>query len=479
MDDEYLGWADATEQAYLVRIGEVTPLELVDAAIRRIERFNGTYNAVIHERFDRAREECQASASDGPFRGVPILLKDWGCHSRGDPYAAGTRYLRRAGFRSDHDSIVTAKLRSAGFVILGRTNTPELAMSMTTEPIEFGPSRNPWDLDRSTGGSSGGSAAAVSAGLVPVAHASDGGGSIRIPASWCGLVGLKPTRGRVSHGPDYGSPWAGGLCDHALTRSVRDSARILDVIAGYVPGDPYIAPQPAQSFASMLSGEPPARLRIGVLDHSLYSDAQVDQECVSAVENVGQLLDGLGHRLSNAYPRAYGDTDFPAHFGRIVSAWCAAELQGLSRLTGRNIERGDIEDHTLAVAERGLRLSAPNYISSVIWLEKFQRRMSTWWAEDGYDILVTPVVAAPPPPLGWLSATDVGKNRTARMVQFVRQFNTTGQPAISLPLHWTRDGLPVGVQLVAEYGGEGLLFQLASQLENAQPWSHRRPVLHG
>ena len=235
MVDEDIAWADATQQATLVRTGKVSPLELVDAAIARIERINPAINAVIHERFDRARRECLELDSGAPFCGVPIVLKDWGCRSAGDPYHAGSRFLRRIAWRSAQDSIVTRKLRGAGFIVIGRSNTPEFAMSITTEPLAYGPTRNPWNLEHSAGGSSGGSAAAVASGLVAVAHANDVGGSIRIPASSCGIVGLKPTRGRVDMGPDAGT-WAGALIDHAVSRTVRDTAGVLDVLAIGAPG---------------------------------------------------------------------------------------------------------------------------------------------------------------------------------------------------------------------------------------------------
>lgn len=475
--DDHLTWADATEQAALVARGDVSPLDLVDAAIERIERSHHELNAVIHERFEQARMEARLALEPAPFRGVPLVLKDWGCRSVGDPYHLGSRFLRRIGWRADHDSVLTTKFRAAGFIIVGRTNTPELAMSMTTEPLAYGASHNPWNLDHSTGGSSGGSAAAVAAGLVAVAHANDGGGSIRIPASACGLVGLKPTRGRVSQGPDAGGSWAGALIDHALTRTVRDSAATLDAIAGYVPGDPYTAPKPARPFVAEVGVEP-ARLRVGLLDHAIVGDVELDPECAAAVRATGVLLERLGHRVEDRYPGALRDLDFGVHFGNLVSACCAADLDELSEMTGQSVRQEEVEPHTLAVAARGRALSASGYVSSLAWLQRFERRMSSWWAEDGFDLLVTPVLAGPPPPLGWLTEPGRSGPRTARFVQYVRQYNATGQPAISLPLHWTPDGLPVGVQLIARYGREDVLIRVAAQLERAHPWSHRRPSLY-
>jgi len=475
MDDD-LTWADATEQAALVDRGEVSPLELVESAIERIERVNGTVNAVIHERFEQARAEARLAVKPGPFRGVPLVLKDWGCRSAGDPYHVGSRFLRRIGWRAEHDSVLTTKFRSAGFLIVGRTNTPELAMSMTTEPLAYGPTHNPWNLDNSPGGSSGGSAAAVAAGLVPVAHANDGGGSIRIPASACALVGLKPTRGRVSQGPDAGSSWGGALIDHALTRTVRDSAATLDLIAGYVPGDPYTAPSHALPFAANV-GADPGPLRVGLLDHAIAGDVELHPECATAVRATGLLLERLRHRVEEGSPVALRDPDFGIHFGNMVSACCAADLDELANMTGQVVPDEDVERHTLDVAARGRALPASAYVSSLAWLQRFERRMSSWWAEDGFDLLVTPVLAAPPPALGWLTTPGLSGPRTARLVQFVRQYNATGQPAISLPLHWTPDGLPVGVQLIARYGREDVLIRVAAQLEQAQPWGHRRPPI--
>ena len=465
---------DATDQALLVRTGQVSPLELVDASIDAIERINPAINAVIHERFEQARAEAAGDPPDGPFRGVPIVLKDMGCPSSGDPYHLGSRFLKRLKWRADHDSFLTTKFRAAGFVNVGRTNVPELAMSMTTEPLAYGPTRNPWNLGHSTGGSSGGSAAAVAAGLVAVGHANDGGGSLRIPASECGLVGLKPTRGRVTQGPDLGDSWGGALIDGVLTRSVRDTASVLDCISGYVSGDPYSAPTPARPFADEVNA-PCQPLRVGLLKDGLSGDPTwCDPECRSAVTNTGLLLESLGHVVAEDFPPALSDTGFDVHFGNLVIAACARELNRLSEMTGQPVPPDEVEPATLGYARAGQLLPAADYLKSVEWLQRFQRRVASWW-HDGFDILVSPVIAGPPPPIGWLSDREAGVPRAMRLLQHARQFNATGQPALSLPLHWTPGGLPVGVQIVAAYGREDILIRLASQIEAAAPWADRFP----
>src|SRR5215813_12130640 len=303
MADE-LARLDAMAQAELVRRGEVTPRELVDAAIARVEKLNPTLNAVITPLFDKARAQANSpNLPNGPFRGVPFLLKDLGCHSAGDPYHEGMRFLRQAGWTAENDTYMAAKLRAAGFIFLGKTNTPELGSLPTTEPQAYGPTRNPWDITRSTGGSSGGSAAAVAAGIVPVAHANDGGGSIRIPASECGLVGLKPSRGRVSWGPEYGELWQGLAVEHVVSRSVRDTAALLDVVAGPMPGDPYFAPPPIRPFREEVGAEP-GRLRIGMMSRVSGGRTQVHPDCVAATTEAARLLESLGHHVEESYPQA-------------------------------------------------------------------------------------------------------------------------------------------------------------------------------
>jgi amidase len=463
---------DATELATLVRSGQASPVELVDDAIARVRRLDPTLNAVIHERFDAAREEAAGPLPDGPFRGVPFLVKDLGCEMAGEPHTQGNRALRDAGVRADHDSFLYESIRGAGFVTLGRTNTPELGGTITTEPEAFGPSRNPWNPDHSTGGSSGGSAAAVAAGMVPMAHASDGGGSIRVPASECGLVGLKPSRGRISHGPKIGESWAGATTDGVVSRSVRDTAAMLDVISGRRTGDPYTAAAPTRPFADEV-GVDPGRLRIGLAPS--HRGVQTDRECVAAVEATGALLEELGHDVEIAQPEAFFDDEFSRHFVTVVAVATAVDVVG--EAVGRPITEQDVEASTWLMGEIGRSVSAADYIASLNWVHAWSRRMHAWW--EDHDLLVSPVIAVPPPPIGWLSDPEHGTERLTSILQFTPQFNVSGQPAMSLPMRWSDGGLPIGVQFVGPIDDEALLIRVAAQLESAAPWADRLPPVYG
>jgi amidase len=480
MADE-LASMDATAQADMVRRREASPAELVEAAIGRIERLNPTLNAVITPLFEKARATAASrTLPDGPFRGVPFLLKDLVCHSAGDPYHAGMRVLRDLGWVEAHDTYLAGKFRAAGFIFLGRTNVPELGPLPTTEPVAHGPTRNPWDTARSPGGSSGGSAAAVASGMVPAAHANDGGGSIRIPASECGLVGLKPSRGRVSQGPDGAEMWAGMAIEHVVTRSVRDTAAILDAVAGYMPGDPYVAPPPLRPYHTEV-GADPGRLRIGVLARAPGGEPAVHPECTRAVEVAMRQLESLGHEVVDSWPRALEDVEANRASLAVVTSWTARDLEYWSERTGRTIGPADVEPMIWSVAEIGRTCSAVQYIRAVEELHAFTRRVSAWWHE-GFDLLLTPTLPEPPPRLGEFDPTPEdplhGFARAGAFVTFTMPFNMTGQPAISLPLHWSSDGLPIGVQLVAAYGREDVLVRVAAQLEAAAPWATRRPPVY-
>jgi len=476
-----LTWLDAVAQAELVRKKEVTPLELVDAAIARIEKGNPQLNAVITPLFDKARAQAKSgNIPDGPFRGVPFLLKDLVCASAGDPIHSGMRLLREAKFVAPYDTHLAAKFRAAGFIFIGKTNTPEMGLNATTEPEAYGPSRNPWDLSHSTGGSSGGSAAAVAAGMVAVAHANDGGGSIRIPASECGLVGLKPSRGRVSLGPDFGDAWHGLAIEGVVSRSVRDTAVVLDAIAGWMPGDPYAAPPQKRPFADEVSANP-GRLRIGVMKRSPKGGAPLHADCVVAVEDVARLLASLGHTVEESYPTALDEHEYIEQFSNLVACHVVETLDMLGQMIGRKVAHNDVELWTWAFAERGRGISAAQYLATVQWLQVWTRRVARWWA-DGFDLLLTPTLAAPPPPLGTLVVSPDNPNRgwerLLALMQFTPPYNVTGQPAISLPLYWDAAGLPIGTQLVAALGGEDLLIRVAAQLEQARPWKDRHPLVH-
>lgn len=468
-------WPDATAQAELVRTGAAAPHELVQDAVDRLRRVDPQLSAVVRERYDAALAEVRGPLPDGPFRGVPLLLKDLGCHVAGEVTADGTTFLE--GVPRPVDSALARAFRSAGFVSLGRTRVPELATTVTTEPAALGPTRNPWDLARTAGGSSGGSAAAVAAGAVAVASASDGGGSIRIPASACGLVGLKPSRGRISQGPEVGESWAGATVDGVLTRTVRDTAALLDVLAGPQPGDPYTAPPPARAFAAEV-GASPGRLRVGLLPQPPQDDLEGDSACAAAVERTGELLASLGHDVELAHPEALGDAAFSRHFNRTVGADVAFAVAAAERLLGREIAADELEPRNQAYLAMGRRATAVSYLESRAWLASFSRRVAGWWAPahagGGFDVLVSPTVNGPPPLLG---ALDDGE-AVRRWMPYGAQFNVTGQPAVSLPLHMHPSGLPLGVQFVTAYGREDLLLQLAAQLEEAAPWWDRRPSTH-
>jgi amidase len=478
---------DAVAQAALVREGAATPRELVDAALARIDAVNPDLNAVIHRRDDRARAEADAGPPDGPFRGVPILVKDLDGSLGGEPLHLGNRLLRDLGHVADHDSYLFARLRAAGCVVVGKTNTPELGLLPTTESHAYGPARNPWDLDRSPGGSSGGSAAAVAAGMVPVAHAGDGGGSIRIPASACGLFGLKPSRGRVSLGPDDGEAWAGLVARHVVTHTVRDSAALLDVIAGAVPGDPYAAAPPARPFAEEV-GLDPGVLRIGVSSARAPAGlVPVDPVCTAAADDTAALLESLGHTVEPASPAPLDDLALLVHFTTVLAASTAYDLRKLATVVGRELTADDVEPVTWAQSEAGRAITAAAYLEAVESLRAWSRRMAERWEPDdgsrGFDLLLTPTMARPPAPLGGIRGDDADGAIFAATpyAAFTVPWNVTGQPAMSVPLAWSEVGsavLPIGVQLVAATGREDLLVRVAAQLEAARPWIERRPPVH-
>jgi amidase len=465
-------WLDATAQADLVRSGDASPADLVEAAITRIEVLNPQLDAVIRTRFDAARAEAAGVLPDGPFRGVPILLKDLGCFVAGEPTAFGLGPLRELAWPIT--SYLADQFLAAGFVPLGRTNVPELGTTVTTEARSFPPARNPWNPSHSTGGSSGGSAAAVASGMVAVAHAGDGGGSIRIPASECGLVGLKATRGRVSQGPLVGEAWAGAVVDGAVTRTVRDAAGVLDVISARMPGEPYYAPPLPRPLRQEV-GADPGRLRIGLVDQPTLEMALDDPQCREAVAGAGRLLESLGHYVEESTPDGMFEPEFARHFNTIIAADSEALFQAFEGVLGRPIADSDIEPRNAFYRQAGRELTAVAYLEARTWLGTWARRLAHWWT--GHDLLITPTVGAPPPDLGWFTAEgpEYEGQRIASFIPYTAQFNMTGQPAVSLPLHWTPGGLPVGVQLVAAYGREDLLVQVASQLEQAAPWADRHP----
>jgi amidase len=484
---------DALGLAELVRTGQTSPRELVDAAIERIESLNPRLNAVVHKMFERARRTADGNLPDGPFRGVPFLLKDLLSWFEGEPITSGSRLFR--DFIAPHDTEIVKRYRRAGVIVVGKTNTPEFGLVPYTEPELFGPCRNPWDVSRTPGGSSGGSAAAVASGMVPMAGGGDGGGSIRIPAGCCGVFGLKPTRGRTPTGPLHGDIWRGAVVEHVITRSVRDSAAMLDAIAGPDVGAPYYATPPDVPFLRAVA-TPPGRLKIAfsvapMLGHSVHPD------CQRAVRDAARLLESLGHDVEEANLPVDRAT-FNKAFLTQVCAESRAELEDAKALLGRNPTRRDVEPATWALVLIGGAISAGDYAAAVRLLQRAGRRIGEFF--ERYAILVTPTVATPPFPIGALQPPPgerlaikiIGALGSGRVLQaagaldkaadtvfdwmaFTPVANVTGQPAMSLPLAKSSEGLPVGVDFLGRYGDEATLFRLAAQLEQAAPWKDQHP----
>jgi amidase len=465
---------DAVDQAALVARGEVTALELLDAAIERIERIDPELNAVTIRWFDHARDTARTTLPEGPFRGVPFLIKDLFAGYAGQPISNGNRALKNEGVISEADTTLVSRFRTAGLVIAGRTNSPELGSVPTTEPLAWGATHNPWDTGRSPGGSSGGSAAAVAAGLVPFAHASDGGGSIRIPASCCGLVGLKPSQGRISLGPIRDeTALSVELC---VSRTVRDTATLLDAVRGPGIGDAVIAPPPTRRYVDEL-GADPGRLRIGLLDHHPQG-GPVEPECASAARSVATLLESLGHTVEPAWPKALEDNSLRVHFATLWSTNMGVGLRRFEEQIGRPLTAEEFEPVNRIQAEVAAHFTAVDYALAFSGATHFRRSVQAWWA-DGWDLLLTPTVAELPLPLGTIRNDPdnplAAMERSFQFIPFTPPFNLSGQPAINVPVEWTDTGLPVGVQLVAGYGREDVLLQVASQLETAKPWARRTP----
>jgi len=470
---------DATAQAELVHGGRATPVELVGAAIDAAGQLNPSLNAVIHERYDAALAEAETVDTSLPFAGVPIVVKDLDGTLAGEPYHAGTRHLKQHGYVADVTSWAFERLQAAGFVIIGKTNTPEFGLVPTTEPEAYGPTSNPWNPAHSTGGSSGGSAAAVAAGIVPVGHAGDGGGSIRIPASECGLVGLKPTRGRVPLGPVETEAWGGLVSRLVITRSVRDTAAILDVMGGPGLGDPYGVATPERPYISEV-GANPGRLRIGI-SLGAGDGTTVDPEVVEATRRTGELLASLGHDVVETSPPQLGDDAFfnelSGHFLTAYPVWVAQSVDDLAVRTGVAATADTVEPATWALAEAGRLIDGVSFANALEGLRSMSRRIQGWWAD--HDLLVTATIPELPPTLGQFGAQPdnplAGVFRATPIVANTMPFNITGQPAISLPMAWSGSGLPIGVQIVAAFGRDDRLISIAAQLEAAAPWADRRP----
>jgi len=488
---------DATALADLVRRGETTPAELLETAIARAEAVNPQLNAIVTPLYDKGRDMAANLPTDGPFRGVPFLLKDLELEWAGTPMKFGSRGY--AHYVSTTDSEVVKRLKVAGLVFFGKTNTPEFGLTPYTESKLHGPARNPHKPTHSPGGSSGGSAAAVAAGIVPAATASDGGGSIRIPASCCGLFGLKPSRGRVTLGPHYGQLWNGAVVGHAVTRSVRDSAGLLDAIAGNMPGDPYLIAPPERPFLDEVSREP-GKLRVAFSTASVIPSLTIDPECIKAVQETARLLESLGHTVEEV-PLPYEKSVITEAFFVSVLAETAATLRDLSAYLGRPVKPGiDVELNTWAQA----RLSEGFSAADLAWQNRRWNTLNRSMGQlhETYDVFLTPTLPRPPIAIGtfqnkaseerllklvdavgglkYLNGTKVVNDLAEKSLGYISYTvitNMTGQPSMSVPLHWSSDGLPIGVMFAAKLGNEAILFRLAGQLEQTRPWFDKVAML--
>jgi amidase len=484
---------DGLGLAALVRSGDVSAAELLETALARVETHNPALNAVIRTRNAQVRAEAMQVDRAAPFAGVPFLLKDLIATLAGEPTANGNRLL--ANLPMPRDSELVRRFRAAGVLIAGRTNTPEFGLTPYTEPRLFGPTHNPWSLAHSPGGSSGGSAAAVAAGLVPLASGGDGGGSIRIPASCCGLFGMKPSRGMTPTGPEFGELWHGFAIEHVLSRSVRDSAAMLDATAGADLGAPYAAPVQARPFLAEVSTEP-GRLRIAVTREPLFGHGAVHADCVAGLEATAGLLESLGHHVEEAAPPLDREACALA-FVTVLAGETRAEIEYLAQLTQRRTHAADFEAATYSLGLLGHSISAATCVGAMRTLQLTARTMAPFF--ERHDVLLTPTLAAPPALIGALQPS-AGEQRLMRIVNalnagwllnalgvikplaaktfdympYTPLFNVTGQPAMSVPLHWNAAGLPIGMQFVAKLGDDATLFRLAGQLERARPWFDRR-----
>ncbi len=489
MKDELIGY-DAIQLGKLVRKKEIKPTELIEVTIQRIEKINPKLNAVIHKMYEQAMEtatswEAKVHKGDAEgviFCGVPFLLKDLVAECKGTPFHEGSRAVK--GYVSKIDSELVKRQKAGGLVILGKTNAAEFGALPTTEPILYGPTRNPWDPSLTPGGSSGGSAASVAAGMVQMAHGNDGGGSIRIPASCCGIFGLKPTRARNPLGPLFGDIGSGIVYEHAVTRTVQDSAALLDVTSGPDIGDPYYAPPKERPFLEEV-GREPGRLKIGFLASipEGWSDrTQLHPDCESAVKDAARLCEGLGHTVEDVDPLPLNHPNIPAIFGFIFSCFLGHAVTYWERELGKKIKQEDLEPITWGRYQASLTRPAADYPVTLEEVQRFSRKIARWYLEGGYDLLLTPTMAIPPTKLGAFQSTPEEPMKwlgfALAFTAFTRIQNLTGQPAMSVPLFWNNNDIPIGVQLAGRFGDEATLFRLAAQLEQARPWKNRKPPIH-
>ncbi len=465
---------DALGLAACVADGDISVAELLEATLARVAEVNPRINALVTPMYEEARRVVADGVSPGPLAGVPFLLKDLRALYAGVATTSGSRFFR--DYVPDHDSELVARYKRAGLVIFGKTNTPEFGCCPSTEGALFGATRNPWNTDHSAGGSSGGAAAAVASRILPAAHASDGGGSIRIPASCCGVFGFKPTRGLNPAGPDHGEAWNGLSAEHAVTISVRDSAALLDVSCGPAPGDPYWGP-PIEGTFLAASQRPPGRLRVAVQRHAL-TGAPVHADCIAAVDDAVELLTGLGHVVEEAVPD-YDVARIGAAYPLLIAANVQAAIDQRAEETGIEPSAEFIERVIHVLGAMGHDRNAVDLVRAIWAMHATGRRVAPFFEQ--YDVLLSPVVATPPPLIGVLdtSSSDVDAYLQAvfAFIPFTSLANVAGTPAMSVPLYWNSDGLPIGVHFAAGAGADGKLFSLAAQLEQARPWAERKPLL--
>ena len=464
---------DAVGLAALIAKRQVSTKEVLETAIARAEQVNPSINAIIHKQYEQARTAATHGLPKGPLTGVPFLIKDLAFFEPGEPATFGSSLFK--DYVADHESAYVTRCKKAGLVFMGRSSTPEFGLNPNTEPRLYGSCRNPWNVAYSAGGSSGGAAAAIAAGILPMAHATDGGGSIRIPAAQCGLFGLKPSRGRISMAPDAGEGWGGLSARHVVSRSVRDSAVMLDCTAGLEPGDPYAAPTPEHPFAQSIE-RPPRRLRIALMlrDHR---GAKLHPECLKAVEGAAKLCQSLGHIVEEADPELDMVALRPMN-ARIAAANTAQSCNLRWKALGRSPNPDDVETGTWAVYQRGLEVSGVEYIEAIAAAHAIGRKMAAFLTS--YDVILSTTLAGPPPKLGYFDQNGDVQTFTERVTEYLSVtplHNATGTPAMSVPLHWSSDDLPIGVHFAGRYGEEATLLALAAQLESAQPWFDRVPAL--
>lgn len=489
MRDDLIGY-DAVALAELIQKREISPIELVDLTIERIEKLNPELNAVVHKMYDQARKtagqwNARLTTSEGRaalFCGVPFLLKDLLAQYKGAPFGAGSKAVQ--GYVSKVDSEIVRRYKAGGLIVLGKTNTPEFGILPTTEPAVHGPTVNPWNPSLTPGGSSGGSAAAVAAGIVPMAHGNDAGGSIRIPASCCGLFGLKPTRGRNPLGPLFGDIGGGMVHEHAVTSTVRDSAALLDVTSGPDVGDPYPAPPAARPFIKEV-GTDPRRLKIGLLTRvpdGWNEETDLHPDCAAAARDAARLCESLGHVIEPVDASQLGHPNLPQTFVVLFTCFVGHAIASWENELGKRIGQDELEPATWELYQESFKTTGADYLTALKELQRFARKIAGWYHQGHYDILLSPTMRILPTRLGAFQSTSEDPEKWIRtalsFVAFTRTQNITGQPAMSVPLYWNDDNIPLGVQFAGRFGDEATLFRLASQLEQARPWAGRTPPVH-